>query len=408
MNKLIKQAFTLIELLVVIAIIGILSGLIVISMNGSINSANDAKRKANIDAIRKALVIYGALNGNVYPVEAGCNIGALGGSNPCSTLISKISDLLPSPPKDPTTGGYYTYVSNGTDYTVSALLSNSNFYTYSPSTGFVNSVAQVFTTVGTTSWTAPTGCNSIEVLVVGGGGGGGTNGLGNDIAGGGGGGGGVVYNSNYSVVPNTTYSVTVGGGGSTAQNTVPSASGNSVFGLTGNFVTANGGGRGAGYSNSAYYLPTVGSSGGGGSYSNNAGAAGTAGQGFAGGSGTSIGNPGAYAAGGGGGAGALGQNQNGAGKGGNGGIGVSYSISGTATYYGGGGGGGAGYQNQAYSLPGLGGLGGGGDGSRSANGIPGVANTGGGGGGAGNSGGSPYSNAYGGAGGSGIVIVHCK
>ena len=39
------KGFTLIELLVVIAIIGILSGLIIISMNNSINLANDAKRK---------------------------------------------------------------------------------------------------------------------------------------------------------------------------------------------------------------------------------------------------------------------------------------------------------------------------------------------------------------------------
>lgn len=39
-------AFTLIELLVVIAIIGILSGLIIVTMSGATNSANDAKRKA--------------------------------------------------------------------------------------------------------------------------------------------------------------------------------------------------------------------------------------------------------------------------------------------------------------------------------------------------------------------------
>jgi prepilin-type N-terminal cleavage/methylation domain-containing protein len=49
MNKTIRTAFTLIELLVVIAIIGILSGLIVVSMNASVNSANDTKRKAGID-----------------------------------------------------------------------------------------------------------------------------------------------------------------------------------------------------------------------------------------------------------------------------------------------------------------------------------------------------------------------
>ncbi|MFA5433533.1 MAG: type II secretion system protein, partial [Candidatus Paceibacterota bacterium] len=91
-----KSAFTLIELLVVIAIIGILSGLIVISMNASINSANDAKRKAGIDTIRKALVIYGTLNGMTYPVESSCTIG--GGTTPCTILAQKLFEFLPNLP----------------------------------------------------------------------------------------------------------------------------------------------------------------------------------------------------------------------------------------------------------------------------------------------------------------------
>ena len=62
-------AFTLIELLVVIAIIGILSGLIIVGMSNATNSANDAKRKANIETIRKALMMYQANNGGVYPIQ---------------------------------------------------------------------------------------------------------------------------------------------------------------------------------------------------------------------------------------------------------------------------------------------------------------------------------------------------
>jgi prepilin-type N-terminal cleavage/methylation domain-containing protein len=56
MNKLIKQAFTLIELLVVIAIIGILSGMIVVSMSGVTQKANIAKSQVFANSLRNALM----------------------------------------------------------------------------------------------------------------------------------------------------------------------------------------------------------------------------------------------------------------------------------------------------------------------------------------------------------------
>ena len=52
MNKFIKQAFTLIELLVVIAIIGILSGLIVVSMSGVTQKATIAKAQVFSNSLR--------------------------------------------------------------------------------------------------------------------------------------------------------------------------------------------------------------------------------------------------------------------------------------------------------------------------------------------------------------------
>ena len=57
MNKLIKQAFTLIELLVVIAIIGILSGLIVVSMGGMADKATIAKSQVFSNSLRDTLMI---------------------------------------------------------------------------------------------------------------------------------------------------------------------------------------------------------------------------------------------------------------------------------------------------------------------------------------------------------------
>jgi len=57
MNKLIKQAFTLIELLVVIAIIGILSGLIIVSMSGVTQKATIAKAQVFNNSLRNALML---------------------------------------------------------------------------------------------------------------------------------------------------------------------------------------------------------------------------------------------------------------------------------------------------------------------------------------------------------------
>jgi prepilin-type N-terminal cleavage/methylation domain-containing protein len=56
MRKLFKTAFTLIELLVVIAIIGILSGLIVVTMNGITDKANIAKSQVFSNSLRNALM----------------------------------------------------------------------------------------------------------------------------------------------------------------------------------------------------------------------------------------------------------------------------------------------------------------------------------------------------------------
>ncbi len=100
-----------------------------------------------------------------------------------------------------------------------------------------------FTSVGTTTWTAPAGVYSVEYLVVGGGGGAGN---GYDNAGGGGGGGGMVLTDRLSVTPGQTYTITVGAGGAggaDARTNNPGLPGNaSVFST----VIALGGGQGLG------------------------------------------------------------------------------------------------------------------------------------------------------------------
>jgi prepilin-type N-terminal cleavage/methylation domain-containing protein len=235
-------------------------------------------------------------------------------------------------------------------------------------------------TSGTGVFKCPT-AKTVSVLVVGGGGGGGN--VQSGWAGGGGGAGGLIYQTNYSIIAEQEYPVTVGALALVATTGNPSSFGN---------LTAQGGGRGVVYGSG---------NGGSGSGASNNGSTvavglGTAGQGYNGGkSFRGIDAQNSFS-GGGGGACSVGVDGS-AGIGGDGGDGCPIDIDGdgTPTYYAGGGGGGN-HGNYAGGISdsGNGGLGGGaGRNTGSYNAAP---NTGGG-GAAGNTSASK--------GGSGIVIV---
>jgi len=225
----------------------------------------------------------------------------------------------------------------------------------------------------------------IEYLVVAGGGAGGmtpTQGYGA-----GGGAGGLLQSSNSSIFGSSTYTVTVGSGGTSANypGTAPTNGANSSITGLGLSVTSVGGGTGP--KTSASDLNGFnGGSGGGGGVSNGIGGKGiypgstfidAPRQGYNGGNATST------MGGAGGGAGAAG----GSGSAAAGGVGVSANITGSSVFYAGGGGGGS---------SGAGGNGGGGSVGGTNNGT---VNTGGGGSGSAGAGGVS------GSGGSGIVVI---
>ena len=251
-----------------------------------------------------------------------------------------------------------------------------------------------FLATGTTAF-VPSRNLTVDYLVVAGGGGSAAPSNNDTSAGGGAGGvrctvgatgGGGSLESPLSLIANTSYTVTVGAGGtggvSGGDNGVSGS--NSVFST----ITSTGGGYSA--------FRAAGVTGGSGSGANgqgvNTAGSGTANQGYAGGTGTFNGSTGT--SGGGGGAGQVG-NTAGLGRGGNG---ITTSISGTSTTYGGGGGGASTAASQA------GGTGGGGTGGYSTHnsGTNGTDNTGGGAGGAWAAAGQ---GASGKNGGSGIVII---
>jgi general secretion pathway protein G len=98
--------FTLIELLVVIAIIGILSAVVLTSLNGARESARDAKRLSDVGQIQKALDMY-YIDNDVYPTTSWECSNDHGGNWQGGDLATALEEYLPTLPEDPgnTTGG---------------------------------------------------------------------------------------------------------------------------------------------------------------------------------------------------------------------------------------------------------------------------------------------------------------
>lgn len=142
-----KRGFTLIELLVVIAIIGILSSVVLASLNTARSKGTDAKIQSEIRSIAVNAELYYDNNGNSYgatvAASTACSAGLFGsagtGGNP--NILQIITDL-----KAATSASDPTCAASSTAWAVfHPMTSNSNGFCMD-STGKVSTSSTAITT----------------------------------------------------------------------------------------------------------------------------------------------------------------------------------------------------------------------------------------------------------------------
>lgn len=127
-----QRAFTLIELLLVIAIIGILSSVVLASLNGARAKARDGERLRELRQLQVALENYRVDRGT-YPVTfsgvtptwrghcAGLGgYGVTGATGYVQNVAPTYIPILPTDPRPLTGNTCYAYASNGREYMVVA------------------------------------------------------------------------------------------------------------------------------------------------------------------------------------------------------------------------------------------------------------------------------------------------
>ena len=117
-----SRGFTLIELLVVIAIIGILSSIVLASLNSARQKGRDARRVSDLKQLQLALELYYDANPSAgYPAQQAAGAPPKDTIFRASLLDVITPNYISNLPDDPGTG-LYGYAGGGTTYTLGAIL----------------------------------------------------------------------------------------------------------------------------------------------------------------------------------------------------------------------------------------------------------------------------------------------
>lgn len=125
-----SQGFTLIELLVVIAIIGILSSVVLASLNTARTKGSDGAVKANLDTVRTQAELYYDNNSNKYSTAAAAGVNC-GTTFTASTLFADttITQALTSVYNNNGSSALYcNTIAAGTGYAIATPLKGGGYW----------------------------------------------------------------------------------------------------------------------------------------------------------------------------------------------------------------------------------------------------------------------------------------